>query len=414
MRFKKGDKVEVMNRAEVPISWRAAEIVSGNGHSCSVRYGSGSPMQSENIEERVSRKMIRPCPPVVQCVETWAPGDIVEVYNDCSWKVAIMLSILPRDRYLVRLLGCSLELSIHISGMRARQNWKDGKWIFIRKGCDQAGTQRSNKITAQDYNRKMKSQPLQLDAHTKVLGETDGLATEGKNRGQESCLISSRSLKRMSPYCTSGVDSLYGNAQKFQAIETDNRRQRAALVTLQEKVDAVAYPRGTLGEKYVHTSINTRSNGFNEFEREDLGGVIGFSPRRSLEPSDSDSDACSVGSCSVTSERPNELLGHLPRVSRRVSGGLCSDAESFCGSGPSGYKEKSHNNPPEEELATSVHRLELHAYRCTLVALYAYGPLTWEKEALLTDLRITLHISNDEHLMELKNLISSKGSYYIK
>ncbi|XP_019224317.1 PREDICTED: uncharacterized protein LOC109206006 isoform X2 [Nicotiana attenuata] len=235
MRFKKGDKVEVMNRAEVPISWRAAEIVSGNGHSCSVRYGSGSPMQSENIEERVSRKMIRPCPPVVQCVETWAPGDIVEVYNDCSWKVAIMLSILPRDRYLVRLLGCSLELSIHISGMRARQNWKDGKWIFIRKGCDQAGTQRSNKITAQDYNRKMKSQPLQLDAHTKVLGETDGLATEGKNRGQESCLISSRSLKRMSPYCTSGVDSLYGNAQKFQAIETDNRRQRAALVTLQEK-----------------------------------------------------------------------------------------------------------------------------------------------------------------------------------
>nr|XP_016504910.1 PREDICTED: uncharacterized protein LOC107822850 isoform X3 [Nicotiana tabacum] len=239
MRFKKGDKVEVMNRAEVPISWRAAEIVSGNGLTCSVRYGSGSPVQSENIKERVSRKMIRPCPPVVQCVETWAPGDIVEVYNDCSWKVAIVLSILPCDRYLVRLLGCSLELSIHKSGMRDRQNWKDGKWIFIRKGCDKAGTQRSNKISAQDYSQKTKSQPLQLDAHTKGLGETDGLATEGKNRGQESCLISSRSLKRMSPYCTSGVDSLYENAQKLQAIETDNRRQRAALVTLQEKNFAV-------------------------------------------------------------------------------------------------------------------------------------------------------------------------------
>lgn len=261
----------------------------------------------------------------------------------------------------------------------------------------------------------MKSQLLPLDAPTKVVGETDGLVNHGKNRGQESCIISSRSLKRMSPYCTSGVDSLYGNALKFQAIQTDNCRLRAPLATtLQEKVDAVAYPRETVGEKYMHSSINIRSNGFNELEREDLDGVFGFSPPRSLEPSDSDSDACSVGSCSVTSERPNKLLSHLPRISCRVSGILCSYAESVCGSGPSGYKEKTHSNPPEEELATSVHTLELHAYKCTLVALYASGPLTWEQEALLTDLRIILHISNDEHLMELKNLISSKGSCYIK
>lgn len=133
MRFKKGDKVEVMNTSEVPISWRIAEIVSDNGHTCTVRYGSGLGTRSENFEDRVSRKMIRPCPAVVHCVETWAPGDIVEVYNDYSWKIAIVLSVLPLDRYFVRLLGCSLELSIHKSGMRDRQNWKDGKWIFIRK-----------------------------------------------------------------------------------------------------------------------------------------------------------------------------------------------------------------------------------------------------------------------------------------
>lgn len=415
MRFKTGDKVEVMNTSEVPISWRTAEIVSVNGHTCTVRYGSSLGMRSENFEERVSREMIRPCPAVVHCVETWAPGDIVEVYNDYSWKIAIVLSVLQLDHYLVRLLGCSMELSIHKSGMRDRQNWKDGKWIFIRKGCVQAGARRSNEISAQDCSQKMKSQMLPLDAPTKVLGEIDGLVTHGKNRGQESFIISSRSLKRMSPYCTSCVDSLYGNAQKFQAIETDICRLRAALVTtLQEKVDVVAYPRGTVGEKYMRSSVNIRSNGFNEFEREDLDGVSGFSPQRSLEPSDSHSDACSVGSCSVTSERPDKLLSDLPRVSYRVSGVLCSDAESVCDSGPSEYKEKTHSNPPEEELATSVHTLELHAYKCTLVALYASGALTWEQEALLTDLRIILHISNDEHLMELKSLISSKGSYYIK
>lgn len=84
MRFKKGDKMEVMNTSEVPISWRTAEIVSDNGHTCTVRYGSGLGMKRENFEEGISRKMIRPCHAVVHCMETWAPGDIVEVYDDYS------------------------------------------------------------------------------------------------------------------------------------------------------------------------------------------------------------------------------------------------------------------------------------------------------------------------------------------
>ncbi|XP_076911906.1 uncharacterized protein LOC143570024 [Bidens hawaiensis] len=65
----------------------------------------------------------------------------------------------------------------------------------------------------------------------------------------------------------------------------------------------------------------------------------------------------------------------------------------------------SSNTGKDEEVG--VHGLELHAYRFTLEALYASGPLSWDKEALLTNLRINLHISNDEHLKELRNLISS-------
>ncbi|KAM0046790.1 putative ENT domain, Agenet-like domain, Agenet domain, plant type, ENT domain-like superfamily [Helianthus debilis subsp. tardiflorus] len=87
-----------------------------------------------------------------------------------------------------------------------------------------------------------------------------------------------------------------------------------------------------------------------------------------------DSDKCSVGSCS----------------SRALN--VESDAA-----------ESSRN---EEEKG--VHGLELHAYRFTLEALYASGPLSWDKEALLTNLRINLHISNDEHLEGLRNLISTR------
>ncbi|KAI7753491.1 hypothetical protein M8C21_027363 [Ambrosia artemisiifolia] len=91
-----------------------------------------------------------------------------------------------------------------------------------------------------------------------------------------------------------------------------------------------------------------------------------------------DSDNCSVGSCSSR---------------RRLSNYLLSSESS------------------RSEEDGGVHGLELHAYRFTLEALYASGPLSWDKEALLTNLRINLHISNDEHLEGLRNLISTGTAY---
>ena len=82
-----------------------------------------------------------------------------------------------------------------------------------------------------------------------------------------------------------------------------------------------------------------------------------------------------------------------------------SDAESYH---RPGSERESSSLPSNEEVEVSIHSLELHAYRSTLEALYASGPLSWDQEALLTNLRIMLHISNDEHLKELKHLISTK------
>jgi hypothetical protein len=63
--------------------------------------------------------------------------------------------------------------------------------------------------------------------------------------------------------------------------------------------------------------------------------------------------------------------------------------------------------PMEGGLKEETHLLELHAYRATMMALYAYGSISWEQEALMTNLRLTLNISTDEHLSELRNLASS-------
>lgn len=208
-----------------------------------------------------------------------------------------------------------------------------------------------------------------------------------KNAGQlASHKIPSRALKRASPYRSSLLDACTGPVRKRKAIEKEGRLQRFVPSPLQEKVDAVTYPRENMGEKYMHSSSMNRSNGHIEVER-----------------MNSHSDECSVCSCSVKSESPNKFPSHFVAGHRQVSDSLSSDAESSYGLGD-------HKNSlfhQEEEVAASIHRLELHAYRCTLGVLYASGPLSWEQEALLTNLRISLHISNDEHLIELRNLISA-------
>jgi hypothetical protein len=51
--------------------------------------------------------------------------------------------------------------------------------------------------------------------------------------------------------------------------------------------------------------------------------------------------------------------------------------------------------PMEGGLKEEIHLLELHAYRATMMALYAYGSISWEQEVLMTNLNPTLNISTD-------------------
>ncbi|WVZ60868.1 hypothetical protein U9M48_010831 [Paspalum notatum var. saurae] len=107
---------------------------------------------------------------------------------------------------------------------------------------------------------------------------------------------------------------------------------------------------------------------------------------------------CSVASCSVNDLRHLDNGGRGKRPAAARSGCLPDDAMSSCPCTSGAW---------EEDEAADVHGLELEAYRSTMRALYASGPLTWEQEALLTNLRLSLNISNEEHLLQLKRLLSS-------
>ena len=134
MRFKKGSKVEVLSKRKVPSgSWISAEIICGNGHNYTVRYDGHQSNIDEAIVERVPGSAIRPCPPPVGGPEGWIPGDIVEVFDNFSWKMATVSKVLGKKYFLVRHLGSSLEFKVRKYDLRVRQSWQDDKWIVIGK-----------------------------------------------------------------------------------------------------------------------------------------------------------------------------------------------------------------------------------------------------------------------------------------
>ncbi|KAL9241216.1 hypothetical protein vseg_015349 [Gypsophila vaccaria] len=122
------------------------------------------------------------------------------------------------------------------------------------------------------------------------------------------------------------------------------------------------------------------------------------------ESKDCVSCSSSVASCSVIDLCCDRILSHTSTSCSQDSDSLCSDAES---SNPLGDKEE--NSTGEQLGDFKTHELDLRSYRHTLELLYASGPLTWDQEILLTDLRKELYVSNDEHLMELRRLRCAGG-----
>lgn len=80
----------------------------------------------------------------------------------------------------------------------------------------------------------------------------------------------------------------------------------------------------------------------------------------------------------------------------------CSDAESS-----TGREHEEEDSCSYEEILAKFHRSELSVFRSFIRALYASGPLSWEDEGQVSNIRASLHISNDEYLMELRNLMSA-------
>lgn len=124
---------------------------------------------------------------------------------------------------------------------------------------------------------------------------------------------------------------------------------------------------------------------------------------RSRETTESDSSHCSVASSRNFSaiDMSFDKTAHFQNVRGNPVDAARSSHEHTNG-GRIGF-------PSNEEVAAEVHEVELYAYISVLRVLYASGPLNWDQEVLLTNLRLSLNVSNDEHIHELRRLFSTQS-----
>ncbi|URD91226.1 agenet domain containing protein [Musa troglodytarum] len=311
MRFKKGNKVEVWNRREVPSgAWSNAEIVSGNGDNYSVRYD-GYPTDSSLAVDRVPGKSIRPCPPSAVGLKDLMSGDVVEVFDINSWKLAEVLMVVDKNSCLVRLIGSSRELRADKSLVRSRLSWQDNKWMMIYKD-----SRKENGWLLSNLSRQEK------------FGYRNCLPSENHGSPEKTRCIFSIGTKKRPFY--SPAETCNADRRKIRAIEKDGRCQgiiAGQLIQCLDKVDAVAYPRRVLVDKCTCPSLCHGTTGLSKMvlRRGTQSSNKQKSLIRSSEPSDAESTSSSIGSCSVGSSpfRPlqNEISIVMGVIQHQV--GVC-------------------------------------------------------------------------------------------
>ncbi|XP_073315798.1 uncharacterized protein [Primulina huaijiensis] len=241
MRFRKGDKVEVISKKEGSLSWRLAEVLSCNDRSLCLLYNPFPGGEKELMVETVSREFVRPDPPPVQGLENCISGDIVEVFHQFSWNIAAIVKIMGskrenmsnkiygaaatfQNKYLVRIIGSSKELIIDQSNLRLRQTWHHDKWILMGKIAQSCEDTRASKpSTSNCYQKNFQISTTQKDFICNDVGF------------RKSPTISAKSLKRISPNGDRMAEAHNGPVCKFRAVEKDGRRQRTITAPVLEK-----------------------------------------------------------------------------------------------------------------------------------------------------------------------------------
>ncbi|KAL5542860.1 hypothetical protein UlMin_010570 [Ulmus minor] len=239
-----------------------------------------------------------------------------------------------------------------------------------------------SQVLGKKYNNQNSSSKFRRETQGQIHMLMINFHVRNKLKFKESHIALSKSQKRASPYCCSQADANAGSTQKFRVVENEGKCHRVIgsnLSILAKQVN-IALPRDNFGEKGLHSSFNIRTTRFPD----NIGGSYAVN----FESEDyTDSLASSVCSCTVSSNNSCSSPCHVSASPIDNLDNNSSDSES-----------------------SEIHGLALHAYCCTIEALYVSSSLSWEQQEFITNLCLSLQISNDKHLLEIRNLVSADTS----
>ncbi|KAK8674487.1 hypothetical protein V6N13_112776 [Hibiscus sabdariffa] len=404
MNFIKGDLVEVLRREDDDDpcgSWFTGNIVSADGENYVVRYNLLTDHKGKQVMEKPERKDVRPLPPSVNG-KSWVVGDVAEVFDIRCWKVGKIAKVLKNnDRFVFKLFGSIQLKEFHASSLRIRQVWDGKKWMVIGKVAQRKDS--TNNFAPKFPNRAggllfrtslhLRETPRfrEKDRDGMHKGEADNATicvsmravSKGYDHPSEECKINpifgGGLRKRRSPSWSRGCD--------------DGTHKRTC--PLFNQVDDTSFRHVGVDGKFIKQSAKSSNRMENTAARSlyDSSRPVLFTE---------DGDQCSVASCSS-----NGVADFAGRISHRSleSTPENSDAES---SFPYSCDKRDLPLSLADDKVVDIHELELRAYKSTVEALYVSGPLTWGQEFLLTDLRLSLNISDEEHLLQLRHLLSAQ------
>ncbi|XP_026419211.1 uncharacterized protein LOC113315110 [Papaver somniferum] len=374
MKFKQGNKVEVLRKQkkEFESCWYPGKIIYIVGSQYTVSYNLVRNSKGEPLVENVCRGDVRPIPPPTKRDGEWVIGDVVEVFDLSCWKAGKIAKVMNGNRVVIRLVGSIQLKEFHESNLRVRQTWQNGEWVAAVKGG------RERRDDNNDTLRKCSS------------------LTQGLGRGSQQHLI----LKE--PSVRDGEEQ-----EKFKNLQLMKKSKR----NIDLHFESAFHDEITeIGGRKRKALMKVGHSG-----RLPKKAKMGKNCNYSLHPFSmpvmvvtEDSNECSVASCSS-----NYLPDYKPRsweISSKNGDGSCfDDAGSVCPSmSEKDYLQSYADDELPDDEDNGVHKLELHAYKSTVQALYVSGPLSWEQESLLTNLRLSLNISNEEHLRQLRQLLSAQ------
>lgn len=397
--MKKETRVEVQRDG----AWMEAVVVvaygSGRGRRYKVRYShhyNKQPLTEELEDVPVTR--VRPIPPPTPHNYNYSIGNnAVEVFDkDCWWPGIIDTQVIFTDSELVLVYfpRTGIRKMYHCSKLRPAQEYIKGKW------CRLLSQQTSNIIYEGKYPMvensgitSIASSPgdLQTNAQSQRQIEEEEVTNHRrhsdwiKNRTtlgvEESSIQAIRNRDSRKPKNFHHGNAILKNVVALSQKESNNVEQdqrRNSLAPHSKGVKRV-YVHDLRKDQTYGGIQNAPGNNFKRFKHTEPTTAMDQIQMGILKYIETPAEICtrSVALGSYRTEIDNK---------NRTNNAL--------------------NVVAEERLET--HHRELLAYHSVLEAFYAQSQshLTWERENLLSSLRLALHITIDEHIDKLKSLIS--------